>query len=153
MPNNRDSKVPKAKKFGVGDPRYVQAQRIWLILVAHVMAECRWRGRSRRPRHLDDVLITYGELAERMGMDPKAGVTLGIPLGIVGQYCRMNDLPTLNSIVIRQDTEAPGDHVLVRDGKTYQEEQREVAKKDWFEYRVPTTGTFRKVRGVSATGE
>ena len=148
MPNNEGPKVPKAKKFGIGDPRYVQAQRIWLILVTHVMAEYRWRGRSRRPRRPDDVLITYGELAERMGMDPKAGVTLGIPLGIVGEYCRMNGLPTLNSIVIRQDTGVPGDHVLTRNSKTYQEEQREVAQKDWFEYRVPTTGTFRKVRSI-----
>ena len=35
---------------------------------------------------------------------------------------------------------------MVRDGKTYKEEQREVLKMDWFEYRVPTAGTFRKVR-------
>ena len=92
------------------------------------------------------MLITYGNLAERMGMNPKAGVTLGIPLGIIAEYCRLNDLPTLNSIVISQQTRAPGDRVLVRDGKTYKEEQREAAKTDWFEYRVPTTGTFRRVR-------
>ena len=149
MPNDAGLKIPKAKKFGTGDPRHVQAQRIWLILVAHVMAEFRWRRPSRRPSRPDDVLITYGKLAERMGMDPKAGVTLGIPLRILGEYCRMNGLPTLNSIVIRQDTGAPGDHVLVRSGKTYQEEQREVAHTDWFQYRVPTTGTFRKVRSLS----
>lgn len=138
--------VPKAKKFRVGDQRHVQSQRIYLILVAHVMAECRWRGRSRRTRRPDDALITYGELAERMQMDSKAGVTLGIPLGIIGEYCRLNGLPTLNSIVVNQETGVPGDHVLVRDGKTYKEEQREVMDTDWFAYLVPTTGAFRRVR-------
>ena len=79
-------------------------------------------------------------------MDRKAGITLGIPLGMVGEYCRLNDLPTLNSIVVLQETGAPGHGVLVRDGKTYKDEQREVMKTDWFAYRVPTPGTFRKVR-------
>ena len=144
--HNGDTSVPLAKRFGVGDQRHVQAQRIWLILVAHVMAIRLWPTQSQRPRRPRDKLITYGELAERMQMDPKAGVTLGIPLGIVGEYCRANGLPTLNSIVIKQETGAPGDHVLVRDGKSYKEEQREVLKMDWFEYRVPTAGTFRKVR-------
>ena len=145
---SKDTGVPKAKRYGAGDPRHVQAQRIWLILTAHVMAECRWRReRLGLPRPQDYVpLITYSELAERMQMNPRAGCTLVIPLGIVGEYCRLNGLPTLNSIVINQTTGAPGDHVLVRDGKTYKEEQREVMRQDWFAYRAPTTGTFRKVR-------
>ena len=143
---DRGIPVPEAKRFGIGDQRHVQAQRVWLILTAHVMMEWQWRGRSRGPRRRDDVLITYGELAERMRMDSRAGRTLAIPLGIVGEYCRVNDLPTLNSIVVIQETRAPGDHVLVRDGKTYKDEQREVMNTDWFAYRVPTTGAFRKVR-------
>lgn len=143
---DRGTPIPKAKRFGIGDQRHVQAQRVWLILTAHVMMEWQWRGHSRRPRRWDDVLITYGELAERMGMVSRAGQTLAIPLGIVGEYCRVNDLPTLNSIVVNQETGVPGDHVLVRDGKTYKDEQREVMNTDWFAYRVPTTGAFRKVR-------
>ncbi len=139
--------VPEAKQFGVGDQRHVQAQRVWMILTAHVMKEWKWEGKPRPPRgRKDDLLITYGELAERMRMDPRAGRTLTIPLGIVGEYCRVNDLPTLNSIVIREDTGAPGDHVLVRDGKTYKDEQREVMRTNWFAYRVPTTGAFRRIR-------
>ena len=141
-----DVAVPEAKEFGVGDQRHVQAQRVWMILTAHVMKEWKWREEPRPPRQRKDVLITYGGLAKRMGMDPKAGVTLGIPLGIVGEYCRVNGLPTLNSIVIKQETGVPGDHVLVRDGKTYKDEQREVMRTDWFAYRVPTTGAFRKIR-------
>ena len=136
--------IPKAKKFEVGEPRHVQAQRVWLILTAHVMME--WRLQWREGCEWIDALISYGELAERMGMDAKAGVTLVIPLGIVGEYCRGNGLPTLNSVVVNQATGVPGDHVLVRDGKTYKDEQREVMETDWFAYRVPTTGAFRKVR-------
>ena len=79
-------------------------------------------------------------------MRPGGQRTLGIPLGIVGEYCRVNGLPTLNSIVVNQETGVPGDHVLVRDGKTYRDEQREVMNEDWFAYRVPTTGAFRKIR-------
>ena len=75
----------------------------------------------------------------------QAGLNLGHPLGIVGEYCRVNGLPTLNSIVILRTGE-PGSRVLVRVGKTYQEERREVMETDWFAYRVPTTGAFRKVR-------
>ena len=147
-----DTFVPKVKEFGIGDRRHVQAQRIWLILTAHVMAEQQWQRLPRRgpPRQLRDKLITYGELAERMKMNRKAGLNLGPPLGIVGEYCRLNGLPTLNSIVTLRSRPGepagePGSRVLVRDGKTYQEEQREVMKTDWFAYRVPTTGTFRKV--------
>ena len=153
-----DTFVPKVKEFGIGDRRHVQAQRIWLILTAHVMAERQiqqliedgWIQPRKQPRRLSDKLITYGELAERMKMNRKAGLNLGPPLGIVGEYCRLNGLPTLNSIVTLRSRPGepagePGSRLLVRDGKTYQEEQREVMKTDWFAYRVPTTGTFRKV--------
>ena len=141
-----DTFVPKVKEFEIGDRRHVQAQRIWLILTAHVMAWQRPPTEPRRPHKLSEKFITYGDLAERMKMNRKAGLNLGPPLGIVGEYCRLNGLPTLNSIVtLRSRPGEPGSRVLVRDGKTYQEEQREVMERDWFKYRVPTTGTFRKV--------
>ena len=141
----RDIAVPEAKQFGVGDQRHVQAQRVWLILTAHVMKEWKWREEPRPPRRRKNVLITYIELAKRMRMRPGGQRTLGIPLGIVGEYCRVNGLPTLNSIVVNQETGVPGDHVLVR-GKTYRDEQRDVMQMDWFAYRIPTTGAFRKIR-------
>ena len=142
QPQIGDTSVPEVKRFGIGDQQHVQAQRIWLILVAHVMAV---QQRSPDDRAPGDELITYGKLAERMRMKPRAGRNLGAPLGIVGEYCQLNELPTLNSIVILQ-TGQPASRVLVRNGKTPQEERREVMETDWFEYRVPTTGAFRKVR-------
>lgn len=115
---------------------YVQAQQIWVILIARVMAD----GPSRS-KHM-----TYGELALAMGYpDTRAGHTLGRQLGIVGNYCVANDLPPLNVIVVNQETKVPGDEVVLRKGRTVKEEQKAVLKENWFSVRVPTTGTFRQV--------
>ena len=47
--------------------------------------------------------MTYGELAERMGYaDRRAGHMLSRQLGIIGEFCRLNDLPALNSVVVNQ---------------------------------------------------
>lgn len=130
--------VPTIKRFGRGDRLHVQAQRVWLILVAFVMHS------DRDPRNPST--MTYGELAEAMGYDdPRAGITLARQLGIVGEYCKANDLPPLNTVVVNQSTSVPGSEVVLRDGRTVRQEQAAVMREDWFRYRVPTTGTFRKV--------
>jgi hypothetical protein len=130
--------IPEIRRYDVGDRIYVQAQRIWLILVAFV------KSPTRRPG--DPKTITYGEVAEQMGYpDKRAGHMLSRQLGIIGEYCRLNDLPTLNSIVVNQTTGVPGEDVLLRDGCSVKEEQRAVMTEDWFALRVPSTGTFRKV--------
>ena len=130
--------IPAIRRYDIGDRLYVQAQRIWLILVAFVKSPTR--------KSSDPKTITYGEVAELMGYpDKRAGHMLGRQLGIVGQYCKLNDLPALNSIVVNQMTGVPGEDVLLRDGRTVKEEQRAVMAEDWFALRMPTTGTLRKV--------
>ena len=130
--------IPPIRRYETGDRLYVQAQRIWLILVAFVS------GPTRGPT--DEKTITYGKLAELMGHpDKRAGRTLGRQLGIIGQYCRLNDLPALNAIVVDQITGAPGEGVLLGDGRTIKQEQKAVMAQDWFQFGVPTTGTLRKV--------
>lgn len=130
--------IPPVKYFQRGDRLYVQAQQIWLILVSKIMSS------SRNPNL--PFKITYGEVAEAMGYpNRQAGHTIGRQLGIVGVYCKMNNLPPLNTIVVNQATGEPGDEVVVRNGKTVVQEQRAVMKQDWYAVRVPTTGTFRKV--------
>jgi hypothetical protein len=129
--------IPSLRRFKKGDRVYVQAQQVWLVLTSFVMRSDR---NPRRP-----TLITYGDLAEAMGMSRRSGITLVRQLGIVGHLCVLNDLPTLNSIVINDVTNKPGDHVVTRRGKTYQQEQAEVMKENWYGIRVPTTGTLRKV--------
>ena len=130
--------IPPMKRFAPGDRIYVQAQQVWLILVAVVMLSDR---NARRP-----TTITYGELALKMGFkDKRAGHMLGRQLGIVGQYCKLNGLPTLNAIVVHESDGQPGKGVITRSGKQHPEEQSAVMKEDWFRIRVPTTGTLRSV--------
>ena len=88
--------------------------------------------------------MTYGDLAIKMGHNPRAGIGLGRELGIVGKYCIDNNLPGLNCMVVGQETGTPGFGVLHR-GKSWTDDAREVVKLNWFEYRVPTTGTLRQV--------
>ncbi len=128
---------PLIRRFMVGDRVYVRAQQAWLILVAHVMSTRKLRREER--------LLTYGELAERMGEDRRAGVGLGRELGIIGRYCIDNGLPALNCIVVNQATGTPGFNVLTRRNKSWQDEAWETLRTDWFKFRVPTTGTFRQV--------
>lgn len=130
--------IPEIKRYAPGDRLYVQAQRIWMILVAFIMSPTR--------RENDAGTITYGEVAKLMGYaDGRAGHTLGRQLGIIARYCIINDLPALNSIVVNQMTGLPGPDVLLRDGYTLSDEQQAVMAEDWFALRIPTAGTLRKV--------
>ena len=159
MPNHiGDTSITKAERFGKGDGHHVRAQRVWLILVAHVMApelpllrgHLRGPFKPTNPRILDKRLITYGELAEIMGEEDRhAARRASIAVGFVARYCRLNDLPMLNCIVVGKEegpekTREPGDRALTRDGKTFQQEQYDVVKTDWFKLRVPTVEAFRK---------
>jgi hypothetical protein len=129
---------PVAKFYDPGDRLYMQAQRIWLILVGYVI----WR-REFTPEL--PPLITYGALAEQMGIDPRAGHTLGRQFGIVADFCVRNGLPALNAIVVTRGTREPGDGVVYTPENTLSEEQRAVADFDWFKVRPLTTGTLRQV--------
>lgn len=129
--------MAKLRRYGAGDRVYVQAQRIWLILAGFVS------GPTRKSN--DPTTLTYGELAQAMGLSPQAGRTLGRQLGIVGHCCIENGLPALNAIVVNGATGAPGDWVVLSDGNTVAREQRAVFQQDWYEVGVPTTGMLRKV--------
>ncbi len=136
----RKRPIVPVKRFAEGDRLHVQAQRIWIILVAFVMHSNR---SSKRPS-----TITYGEVAQAKRRDPRAGYTIGRQLGIIGRFCVENDLPPLNCIVVNQDTGLPGAEVVLRPGRSIAQEQAAVMKQDWFEIRVPTTGAFRRVLEV-----
>lgn len=128
---------PDVKFYEPGDRLYVQAQRIWLILVGFVMQHAKT---SLPPT------ITYGDLAKLMGAaDGRAGHTLGRQLGIVGKFCLDNSLPALNAVVVNQQTRQPGAEVVLQPGNTVLDEQRAVAAYDWYSVRPPTTGTLRQV--------
>jgi len=136
------------RRYQVGDRIYVQAQRIWLLLAAFVS------GPTRKPD--DPITLTYGDVAEAMGYDRRAGQTLWRQLGIVGNYCVHNKLPALNSIVVNRISGDPGDEVVLSPGnENPKDEWKAVFKTNWLEFGVPTTGTLRKVwesMPVSARG-
>jgi hypothetical protein len=124
--------IPAIKRFSDSNKLAVQAQQMWLILCGYAMFVKK--------------TITYGDLATLMGYaDRRAGHMLSRQLGIVGIYCKRNDLPPLNTIVVNAETKMPGHDVVVRDGRTPQQEIDAVLAEDWFAFRVPTTGTFRQV--------
>ena len=117
-----------------GDRMWVRCHQIWNILIGQVTYQ-------QGP-------MNYGELSERMGYSPKAGITLGYHLGIIGHYCKLSGLPCLNTLVVNKATGIPGDGVVTRPEKTWRQEQRESLAFDWYGRRVPTTGTFRKVKAL-----
>ncbi len=127
---------PAIRCYSHGDRVYVRAQQVWLILVGHVM-------NSSAP--FKDRLLTYGDLAKKMGISTKAAIGLGRELGIIGEYCLQNGLPALNCIVVGQLSGTPGDGVVVGKNKTWRDEARDSFNMDWFKYRVPSTGTLRQV--------
>ena len=127
------------RTYGKGDRVYVQGQQIWLILTAHAML-CR----PFHPNHRDS-LLHYGDLAEIMGKDRKAGITLSRQLGIVGVYCVDHGLPPLNVIVVNRETGEPGADVVLTPGSSVREDQRQVFRHDWFRIRPPSVKALKDV--------
>lgn len=108
----------------------MRAQQAWVMLGAHVKY-------VNKP-------LTYGELAKQMGLGRRGPMILGPILTIIGRYCIENELPALNCIVIAEETKTPGPGVVSRYGD-WKRDQRDALKTDWFQFRVPTTGTLRQV--------
>lgn len=128
------------RSYGRGDRLYVQAQQIWLILSAHAVL--------RRKEKLDGLpkgLLSYGDLAELMGKDRRAGHTLGRQLGIVGYYCLSRKLPPLNVIVVTEREEKPGWRVVWTPGSSVKQDQRRVLRHPWFELRPPTIKALKDI--------
>ncbi len=130
------------KLYEKGDRIPVRAQQAWNILVGHA---------SFKPTGTHDLgwsnvgvgLITYSDLAIQMGMDSKAGVTLGRHLGVIGYYCQEQGIPPLNAIVVNKTTEAPGHGVVETLG--YRKDQKDVLSFNWYMVRTPTTGALREI--------
>lgn len=122
-------------RLAQGSRVWDQAEQVWRILTAVAMMAGRTGKRT----------ITYGELAEFMGYDSRAGHTLGRPLGLVGQMCLSSRLPPLNVLVVTQHGQQPGDEVLLRPGSTVAADQEAVLAEDWFGWRAPVAGSFRRL--------
>ncbi|MDP9605523.1 UNVERIFIED_ORG: hypothetical protein J2W38_005337 [Variovorax paradoxus] len=135
--------IPKIKNHALGDRVYVQAQQIWVTLIAFVEGK---KPKTSATRESAVRTITYGDVASLMGFDDRrAGHVISRQLSIVANYCRLSNLPCLNALVVSQATQQPGDEVILTPGNSIKKEQLAVLNHDWFQHRVPTTGTFRQV--------
>ncbi len=116
--------------------RHEQAQQIFMIVSSFVAHECIGFIKEKG-------IITYGELAEKMGYSARAGVTLHEALGMVAHFCEQNDLPYLNAMVVNAETGEPGDEVVWDSGMSIEEERRKICEFDWFSLQPPSMKAFR----------
>lgn len=126
--------IPTLKRLPTsGARRHEQAHFVWIALAAWV-------------QHHKNQTITYGELAELLGYDPKAGRTLTEALGTVSLYSLYNNLPPLSCIVVAKNSNTPGWEGMIPENSNLAKEQQRVWNTDWHLFRTPTPGTFRRVR-------
>ncbi len=71
--------------------QYERAARAWPLLI-----------KSAQKRQI----ITYGQLAAQMDLHPRV---CRFFLGIIQDYCKENNIPPLQSLVVNQRTGVPGD--------------------------------------------
>jgi len=100
-----------------------KALKAWQILLTY--------ARSGRP-------ITYGQLADHIGLGETANTVTHNAVVYVMAYCSENDLPPLNAIVCNRDTGLPGD------GLPDFSSVFGVFEFDWWNIRPPTTEELRQ---------
>jgi len=93
--------------------QYERAKRAWDILVEYA-------GNGQ--------YTTYGELGERMGVHCR---TCRYFLGKIQQYCKNNNLPPLQSLVINKSTRKPGEGYVATATDNMQSIHQRVFGFDW----------------------
>ena len=117
--------------------RHEQAHQMWMILSAYVALEC--KGKLKRKG-----IITYGELASKMGYPVQAGYTLSEPLGMIARFCMSENLPLLNTVVVSLENGEPGTDVIFDPSQSLRKQQKKVKKFDWFSIRPPSLRAIRE---------
>lgn len=131
---NNTGKIPKLKPLpSTGARRHEQAHFVWIALAGWV-------------QHHNGDTVTYGELAELLSYESKAGRTLSEALGMVSLYCLYNDLPPLSCIVVAKTSNTPGWEGMIPEGSSLKKEQKRIWNTEWQLYRTPSPGTFRRVQ-------
>jgi hypothetical protein len=113
-----------------------QALKIWPILAT----------RSARSVSTAAAKITYGDLVVAIGYCSKnAARSIRNALDLIGRYCLKHGMPTLNSLVVSQNTRETGDSVVLHNGLTPEEERVNVVKFDWHAVQEPTAAALRVI--------
>lgn len=117
--------------------QYALAQRIWQILTGYVMFK----------QDISDEgmgLIHYADLAELLGYDHQASVTLEAPLENIYSFCEQNCLPYLNIVVVKFDNSIARRSEILSNLGWYLREQNRVKQFDWFRVGTPMVRTLKK---------
>ena len=117
--------------------RHEQAHQIYMIIASFVAHDCKGFMNKKG-------LITYGELAIKMGYSSQTGVTLNTALGMVAKYCEKNDLPYLNAMVVNAETGEPGGEVVWDENLSVKKERKKIREFDWFALQPPSMKAFLK---------
>lgn len=125
------------KEYLSSEQNHVLAHRAWHILTAYVMFKQDFDGKGPG-------LLTYGTLAEQMGYSRQAARVTIAPLGYIHRFCAGTGVPHLNAVVVRSDSHIAGWDEMFPSEQAHLHEQRRVIDTDWFKYRIPAPGTFRK---------
>ena len=87
--------------------------------------------------------LTYTLLAERIGLDPSA---LALPMGMIGRYCSMKQLPPLGVLVVRSDAGTPAEDLTWATDVDFAREA--VYQCEWFKLKAPSANDFALVESM-----
>lgn len=73
---------------------------------------------------------TYKELCDKLGLHHRVASYF---LGVIQEYCRANELPALQALVVNKRTRLPGSgyHGSERNKESHQKELKKVYKRRW----------------------
>jgi putative restriction endonuclease len=83
-------------------------------------------------------LTSYGEIADKLGFNG-AGM-MGKIMGRICGWCHKNDLPSLNTIVVNQETGRP--EWSLEDDEDVNPTQMKVMRLNWYEFEGPSPKDF-----------
>lgn len=86
----------------------------------------------------NNITITYGDLAYILGIH---ALSVSYNLNQIHRFCNRNNLPRLNIIVVRKDTNKPGKG-MPSDVVDFNKEISQVREHDWYQYKIPTSNDF-----------
>lgn len=117
--------------------RHILAHHIWQILTEYVMFRENISNQGK-------ILIHDADLAELLGYDRQAAITLEEPLRDIHRFCEKNYLPHLNVIVLKQETSLAWRAEIFSNLTRHLREQNRVKQFNWLKVRTPTAGTFKE---------
>lgn len=87
--------------------------------------------------------LTYTLLADRIGAE---AAELAVPLGMIGQYCALKQLPPLSVLVVRSDAGTPAADLSWTTDADFAREA--VYQMEWLKLKAPAASDFSLVESM-----